>query len=317
MNEGRIDDRRREPGERWEWIEYIVPVSFLRVLWNGLFPSRFRALVLEGLDGSPPPGYARPLSFAIGCWLLLFAAGRAFPWAFKVNGVANVLSVLPAADRHEVAHRLGIDTIPGVVIPDSGEVRLGPARARVVDRVHRLTQQRFGRPTPSDIADYLEGSGDVALGIRVRGYAARMDDRPTPVDETTVIFFVVFGLVPGWWVSHLILASHRRSARETRAVHMYNDSWFVVFVLIPFSLATYAGGAFDSRAPQYALLAAAIAGLVTWIARTPGLYRATHDAARWRVALAHVAGLSVAAVMAVIFAILQMVVVTAVNRLGV
>jgi hypothetical protein len=42
------------------------------VLWNGLFPSRFRALVLEALDGTPPEGYSRPLTFCIGCWRLFF-----------------------------------------------------------------------------------------------------------------------------------------------------------------------------------------------------------------------------------------------------
>jgi hypothetical protein len=73
VDASRADDVRRPPAhDRWEWIEHVVPISFLRVLWNGLFPSRFRALVLEALDGTPPEGYSRPLTFCIGCWLLFF-----------------------------------------------------------------------------------------------------------------------------------------------------------------------------------------------------------------------------------------------------
>lgn len=294
------DEVRRPPvEERWEWIEHVVPISFLRVLWNGIFPSRFRALVLDGLDGAPPPGYARPLTFCIGCWLLFFASVQAFPWASLGSGLPSIFGALPAADRRAVAHSLGIDTI--LVIKDSGSIAYGNAGLRALERVHRLTGKRFGQPTASDIADYLDKQGEGDLAIRVRGYVARQVDRPTPFNETALVFFVVFGLVPGWWVSHKLLASRRRTALETRYVHMYNDSWLVVFVLIPLSIATYAGTAFATRVPQRILLAIAIAGLVTWLARTPMLFRATHDAPRWRVAAAHVAALVVAVVMAVVF----------------
>jgi hypothetical protein len=319
--------------QRWEWIEHVVPISFLRVLWNGLFPSRFRTLVLEALDGEPsqvasiaeprPPvrsgeegrdSYSRPLTFCIGCWLLFFATGQAFPWAFRVVGLGPVLTSLPAADRHAVAHMFGIDTI--IVVKDSGSLSLGNAGLRAVDRVHHLTGKRFGRPTPSDIAQYIEDHGDLDLAIRVRGYAQRDEDRPTPFNETTLIFFVVFGLVPGWWVSHKLLASRKRTARETRYVHMYNDGWFVVFVLIPVSIATWAGTAFATRVPQRVLLAITVAGLVTWLVRTPMLFRATHGAPRWRVAVAHIAGLTVAILMAVAFAIANAIVTVAVMRSG-
>ena len=309
------DGSRRPPEEdRWEWIEHVVPISFLRVLWNGLFPSRFRALVLEALDGTPPQGYARPLTFCIGCWLLFFAAVQTFPWAFSTVGLNPIFTSLPAGDRHAVAQKLGIDTI--VAIKDSGNVSFGNAGLRAVDRVHHLTGKRFGRPTSSDIAEYLETQGDTTLAIRVRGYAAREDERPTPFSETTLVFFVVFGLVPGWWVSHKLLGSRKRTVRETRYVHMYNDSWFVVFVLIPFSIATYAGTAFATRVPQRVLLAIAAVGLMTWVVRTPQLFRATHDASRWRVALAHIAGLVVATLMALVFAVGSTIVKVTVLRSG-
>lgn len=309
------DGSRRPPAEdRWEWVEHLVPISFLRVLWNGLFPSRFRALVLEALDGTPPQGYARPFTFCMGCWLLLVAAMQSFPWAFEATGLTPILQSLPPADRREVAQELGIDTM--AVIRDSGEVKLGNAGLRAVDRIHHLTGKRFGRPTPSDIAQYLESRGDTALAIRVRGYALREDERPTPFGETTVAFFVVFGLVPGWWISHKLLASRKRTAVETRYVHMYNDGWFVVFVLIPLSIATYAGTAFATRVPQRVLLAIALIGLTTWLVRTPQLFRATHDSPRWRVALAHVAGLLVALLMAVVFAVISAILKAAVLRSG-
>lgn len=311
----RVDDSRRPlADDRWEWVEHVVPISFLRVLWNGLFPSRFRALVLEALDGSPPQGYSRPLTFCMGCWLLFFASAQAFPWAFRTVGLSPILTSLPAADRHAVARQLGIDTI--VTIPDSGNVGMGNAGLRAVERVHHVTGKRFGRPTPSDIAEYLETHGDSDLAIRVRGYALREEDRPSPINETALIFFVVFGLVPGWWVSHKLLASRKRTARETRYVHMYNDSWFVVFVLIPASIATYAGTAFATRVPQRLLLGIAAIGAVTWIVRTPMLFRATHDAARWRVAVAHIAGFTVAVVMAVLFAIANTMVTVTVMHSG-
>ncbi|HEY4304235.1 MAG TPA: hypothetical protein VGM82_07210 [Gemmatimonadaceae bacterium] len=130
------------------------------------------------------------------------------------------------------------------------------------------------------------------------------------------MFFVVFGLVPGWWVSHTLLASTRRTARETRAVHMYSDSWFVVFVLMPLSIATYAGTAFASQNPQRILLALAIAGLVIWLARTPMLFRATHGASRGRVIVAHAAGLTVSVIMAVLFAAASSIVTVAITRSG-
>jgi hypothetical protein len=310
-----VDGSRRPLAEdRWEWIEHIVPISFLRVLWNGLRPSRFRVLVLEALDGTPPQGYARPLTFCMGCWLLFFAAAQAFPWAFSTVGLNPILTSLPAADRQAVARQLGIDTI--IAIRDTGNVTFGNAGLRAVDRVHHLTGKRFGRPTPSDIAQYLETKGDTALAVRVRGYALRQDERPTPFGETTLVFFVVFGLVPGWWVSHKILASRKRTVVETRYVHMYNDSWFVVFVLLPLSIATWAGTAFATRVPQRMLLAIAAAGLLTWIVRTPMLFRATHDAPRWRVAAAHLAGFTVAVAMAAAFAILSTIVTVTIMRSG-
>ena len=309
------DGSRRPPeDDRWEWVEHIVPISFLRVLWNGILPSRFRTMVLEALDGTPPQGYARPLTFCMGCWLLFFAAARAFPWAFSIAGVSPILASLPAADRHAVAQKLGIDTI--IRVPDTGSVTFGDAGLRALDRVHLLTGERFGRPTPSDIAQYLETQGDTALAIRVRGYTMREGERPTPFGETTLVFFVVFGLVPGWWVSHKLLASRTRTVRETRYVHMYNDSWLVVFVLIPLSIATYAGTAFASRVPQRMLLAIAAIGFTTWIVRTPRLFRATHDAPRWRVALAHIVGLFVAVAMAAVFAILSTIVTISIMRSG-
>jgi hypothetical protein len=300
--------------DRWEWVEHVVPISFLRVLWKGLFPSRFRALVLEALDGTPPEGYSRPLTFCIGCWLLFFGTVQALPWAFRTVGLTPIIASLPSADRHTVLHKLGIDTI--VVVKDSGEVLFGTGGRRALARVHHLTGKRFGRPTPSDIAQYLESQGDSALAIRVRGYAARQDERPSPFNETTLIVFVVFGLVPGWWVSHKLLGSRKRTARETRYVHMYNDGWFVVFVLVPFSMATYAGTAFATSVPQRLLVGITIVGAVTWIVRTPMLFRATHDAPRWRVAVAHIVGLFVATAMAVLFAIAGTIVSVTVMRSG-
>ena len=66
-------------GEWREWREHVLPFKFFRALWDARFPSRFRRLVLEALDGTPAEGYSRRVTFCLGCWLLFAAAATNFP----------------------------------------------------------------------------------------------------------------------------------------------------------------------------------------------------------------------------------------------
>lgn len=299
-----------------EWLDHLVPLQLLRALWDALFPSRFERIVVESIDGTPPAGYPRPITFSIGCWLLFFAVAQAFPWAFATTGVSAVLNALPAAERHQVADRLGISAIPGLAIADTGLMSFGrntrPAAAVVRARLGR----RAGRVTASEVAGYLESHGDAELGLRVRGFAARANEKSSPFDQTTLVMFVVFGLVPGWLVSHLILHSARRTVRETRRVHMYNDSWLVVTCLIPLSVATYSGEAFATPWPQRMLAAIGVAALLVWMIRTVRLFRLTHQSPAWRTMLAHAAGLGVALLMSAVFSVGAMALRDLVHRAG-
>lgn len=271
----------RTDDDRWEWVEHLVPIQFLRVLWNGLFPSRFRAMVLEGIDGTPAKGYARPLTFCLGCWLLLYSVVNAFPLG---HGVAAALTALPAVERQQLAQRLGIDTIAGVVISPTAKVEFGKARHAVVVHLRDVLHKRVRNASSAEIASYVETHGDKELGLRVRGYAS-LADRPELFTESTLVLFVVFGLVPCWWIAHLVLASPRRSFRETRYVYMYNDSWLLVFFFCPLMIfaagdEALSGIELDVLGPLCAL------ALLFWLARTPRLFKATHAAALWRIIVA-------------------------------
>jgi len=287
--------------ERWEWVEHLVPLQFLRALWDALFPKRFERVVVDALDGTPAPGYARPLTFCLGCWLLLYAVGKTTPWAFSGTGIVTVLRELPPAERHAVAAQLGIDTLAGVIVVDSGSVPIARGARLVIAHVDKVLGKPFGRASASDVAQYLEKNHQLDLAIRVRGYVARYEERPTPFSETSLVMFVVFGLVPGWWVSHLILHSRRRTLRETRYVHMYNDSLLVVWCLAPFFVATWAGEAFATAGPQHVLTVVVLAGAAYWLWRTVRLFRLTHAVPVWRIAAAHVAGVTVAFIMCLVF----------------
>jgi hypothetical protein len=254
-----------------------VPIQFLRVLWDALFPSRFQHIVLEGIDGTPPPGFARPLTFCLGCWLLFYGVAKVTPWAFSASGAPAVLRELPPADRDTVMRVLGLDTVRGVVVADTGPQPIVAGTRRAIGYVNERLGKRFGRPTASEFAAFLESHGKPELGLRLRGYASRLEDRPTPFSETSLVFFVVFGLVPGWWVSHKVLASPRRTFRETRAVHMYSDAFLVAYMLVPLSVATWAGLAFASSRPQEVVTVIGIAAFVYWIWSTLRIYRVTQE----------------------------------------
>ncbi|HEY4304236.1 MAG TPA: hypothetical protein VGM82_07215 [Gemmatimonadaceae bacterium] len=281
--------------DRAEWVEHLVPLQFLRVLWNGVFPSRFRKLVLDAVSGTPPLGDARPFTFCLGCWLLVYSVASTFS---TDHGIENALQVLPAVERHQVAQRLGIDTM--VVIPDTGKIALDTARGRVAQRVRQVTGKRFHNISAVEIATYLEKHGDKELGLRVRGFAS-LDEHDEIVGEGTIVLFVVFGLVPGWWLAHRVLASPRRSFRETRYVYMYNDSWLLVFFVCPMIMMIATNEAFSSGVPMNVLIGICLAALLVWIVRTPRLFRATHDASLWRVAIAQLCVIVVA--FAVFFAV--------------
>jgi hypothetical protein len=289
-----LEGVRHETSDRWEWIEHLVPIRFARVLWDSLFPKRFRALVLDALDGTPAADYAKPLTFCLGCWLLLYAAFVSFPGADVAAGIEQTLKSLPSAERHSVARTLGIDTLgkEGAVIPDTGAVSLDVGRASRV--LHAKLGKRAGRIDGHDVAGYLESHGQPELGLDVRGYIDRELNRRRDLAETVVVMFAVFGLIPAWFVSHLLLGAKHRSFRQTRFVHMYNDSWLLVFFIVPFVLGEYSQQAFDSLRLMQAFIVIAVVSIPFWLVRTVWLYRATHGAPVWRVAASHVIGFAVA-----------------------
>jgi hypothetical protein len=290
-------------GEWREWLEHILPLKFFRTLWDALFPSRFRHLVLEALDGPPAEGYSRPVTFCLGCWLLFAAVATNFPLSSSDAGIEATLSALPTSDRRAVVHALGIDTMASVTIADTGRVRFRGGATQIVSApLRRPLKRRFGRITERDIAQYLGRNGQEDLALRMRGVVDRTNDRPQLFGDTALLLIIAFAMVPGWAVSHLVLRRTGRTMRETRYVHMYNDAWLVFAGLIPFWFGLYAETAIDARLPTQIFISTGLIGLIFWLVRTPRLFHATHGVSVARVAVAHVAGLGTTAGMTMVVA---------------